>query len=123
MLAAAALAAVASVLLAWRGLRGESSQARRAVLLSLRAIAAMAALFLLAEPALRVVQTARVRSRVAVRVDRSRSMNFPVEPGGETRAQAAARFLGSSRAGLDALAADATVESWGFARDAWPADL
>jgi len=123
VLAAAALAAVASVLLAWRGLRGESSQARRAVLLSLRAIAAMAALFLLAEPALRVVQTARVRSRVAVLVDRSRSMNFPVEPGGETRAQAAARFLGSSRPGLDALGAEATVEGFGFARDAWPADL
>ncbi|MCX5731907.1 MAG: glutamine amidotransferase, partial [Deltaproteobacteria bacterium] len=67
--------------------------------------------------------TARVRSRVAVRVDRSRSMNFPVEPGGETRAQAAARFLGDSRPGLDALGAEATVEGFGFARDAWPADL
>ena len=56
-------------------------------------------------------------------VDRSRSMNFPVEPGGETRVEAAARFVGASRPGLDALAAEATVEGWGFARDAWPADL
>ena len=123
MLAAATLAAAASLLLAWRGLRGESSRGRRLALLSLRAVAAIAALFLLAEPALRIVQTARVRNRMAVLVDRSRSMNFPVEPGGETRAQAAARFLGDNRAGLDALAADATVEGWGFARDAWPADL
>jgi uncharacterized membrane protein len=123
VLAAAALAAAASVLLAWRGLRGESRRARRAALVSLRAVAALAALFLLAEPALRVVQTARVRSRVAVLVDRSRSMNFPVEPGGETRSQAAARFLRDSRPGLEALASEATVEGWGFARDAWPADL
>jgi uncharacterized membrane protein len=111
------------VLLAWRGLRGEPSPGRRAALLSLRALGALAALFLLAEPALRVVQTARVRSRVAVLVDRSRSMNFPVERGGETRTQAAAHFLSASRPGLDALAAEATVEGWGFARDAWPADL
>jgi uncharacterized membrane protein len=123
VLAAAALAAVASVLLSWRGLRGESKGGRRAALLSLRAVAALAALFLLAEPALRVVQTARVRNRVAVLVDRSRSMNFPVEPGGESRSLAAARFVGASRGALDALAAEATVEGWGFARDAWPADL
>ncbi len=123
MLAAAVLAALASVVLAWRGLRGEAVPGRRAALVALRAVAALAALFLLAEPALRVVQTTRVRNRLAVMVDRSRSMNFPVEPGGETRVQAAARFVAASRPGLDALATDATVEGWGFARDAWPVDL
>ena len=123
MLAAALLAALASVLLAWRGLRGEAIPGRRAALVALRAVAALAALFLLAEPALRVVQTTRVRNRLAVLVDRSRSMNFPVEPGGETRVVAAARFVEGSRAGLEALAAEATVEGWGFARDAWPVDL
>ncbi len=111
------------MLLAWRGLRGETVRGRRAVLVALRVIAALAALFLVAEPALRIVQTARVRNRLAVLVDRSRSMNFPVEPGGETRVEAAARFLAGARPGLDALAADATLEGWGFARDAWPADL
>ncbi len=123
MLAAAVLAALASVLLAWRGLRGEAIPGRRAALVALRAVAALAALFLLAEPALRVVQTTRVRNRLAVLVDRSRSMNFPVEPGGETRVEAAARFVDGSRPGLDALATEATVEGWGFARDAWPVDL
>jgi uncharacterized membrane protein len=117
------VAAAASVLLAWRGLRGESRPGRRAGIVALRAVAALAALLLLAEPALRVVQTSRVRSRVAVLVDRSRSMNFPVEPGGPTRADAAARFLASARPGLEKLAAEATVEGWGFGRDAWPADL
>ncbi len=119
----AVLAAVASVLLAWRGLRTETRPGRRAALLALRAVAAAAALLLLLEPAVRRVQTTRVRNRLAVLVDRSRSMNFPVEPGGETRVQAAARFLASAKGGLDGLAAEATVEGWGFARDAWPADL
>ncbi len=123
MLAAAALAALASVVLAWRGLRGEAVPGRRVALVALRSVAALAALFLLAEPALRVVQTTRVRNRLAVLVDRSRSMNFPVEPGGETRVQAAARFVAASRPGLEALADEATVEGWGFSRDAWPVDL
>jgi hypothetical protein len=123
VLVAAALAALASVLLALRGLRGEPRRGFRAVLVALRSVAALAALFLVAEPALRVVQTTRVRNRLAVMVDRSRSMNFPVEPGGETRVEAAARFVAGSRPGLEALAAEATVEGWGFARDAWPADL
>jgi hypothetical protein len=100
VLAAAVLAALASVALAWRGLRSEAIPRRRAALVALRAVAALAALLLLAEPALRVVQTTRVRNRLAVLVDRSRSMNFPVEPGGETRVQAAARFVAASRPGL-----------------------
>ena len=123
MLVAAALAALASVLLTLRGLRGEPRRGARAALVALRTVAALAALFLVVEPALRVVQTTRVRNRLAVMVDRSRSMNFPVEPGGETRVAAAARFLAGSRQGLEALSAEATVEGWGFARDAWPADL
>ena len=123
MLAATALAALVSVLLSVRGLRGEPRRGFRAALVALRSVAAMAALFLVLEPALRVVQTTRVRSRLAVMLDRSRSMNFPVEPGGETRVEAAARFVAGSRPGLEALAAEATVEGWGFARDAWPADL
>ena len=123
MLVAAALAALASVLLSLRGLRGEPRRGARAALVALRTVAALAALFLVVEPALRVVQTTRVRNRLAVMVDRSRSMNFPVEPGGETRVAAAARFLAGSRQGLEALSAEATVEGWGFARDAWPADL
>ena len=99
-LAALVVAGVAAVALAWRGLRAEPRPGRRAALLALRAASALLALFLLLEPALRLLQTSRVKSRLAVLVDASRSMRFPVEPGGPTRAQAAAAFLGRHRGEL-----------------------
>jgi uncharacterized membrane protein len=115
-------AAAAAVMLAWRGLRDEPRGRRRAALVALRAAAALAAVFLLLEPAVQLLQTARVRNRLAVLVDRSRSMNLPVEPGGETRAAAAARFLADARPGLARLGAEVAVEAYGFDRDAWPSD-
>jgi uncharacterized membrane protein len=118
----AGLAALASVLLAWRGLRSEARPGRRAALLALRGVAALAALVLVLEPALQRLQTARVKSRFAVLVDRSRSMNFPVDPGGVARAAAAGEFLAGARPGLDRLGEGATLEYYGFDRDAWTAD-
>jgi uncharacterized membrane protein len=115
--------ALVAVLLAWRGLRGEPRVARKATLLALRALAGLAALFLLLEPAVQLLQTARVKNRLAVLVDRSRSMNLPVEPGGETRAAAAGRFLADARAALERLGGEVAVEAFGFDRDAWPSDL
>ena len=53
--------------------------------LALRAVAALLAVFLLLEPAVELLQTARVRNRFAVLVDASRSMAFPVEPDGPSR--------------------------------------
>jgi uncharacterized membrane protein len=88
-----------------------------------RALAALAALFLVLEPAVQLLQTARVKNRLAVLVDRSRSMGFPIEPGGEARTAAAARFLAESRAALERAGGDLAVEAYGFDRDAWPADL
>jgi len=118
-----ALAAVAAVALAWRGLRGEPRAGRRVVLVALRSASAVAALFLLLEPAVQLLQTARVKNRLAVLVDRSRSMNFPVEPGGEPRTRAVDRFLVDSRVELERLGSEVTLEGYGFDRDAWPADL
>lgn len=116
------LAATASVLLAWRGLRGEPSRRRRALLVALRAASATLAVFLIIEPAIQLLQTARVRRRFAVLVDGSRSMGFPLEAGGPTRADAAASLLASRRGELDALADRVDVEWWTFAGDAAPAD-
>ncbi len=121
-LALFALSAAAAVWLAWRGLRAEPSRRRRAALLGLRAASALLALFLLAEPAVQLMQTARVKNRLAVLLDRSRSMNFPVQPGGESRAAAAARFLAQRRADLEALSERVNLEWYGFDADLTPSD-
>jgi len=117
-----ALAAAGAVLLAWRGLRSEARTKRRLALLALRAVSALLALFLLLEPAIQLMQTARVKSRLAVLVDRSRSMNFPVEAGGPTRAAAAAAWLRERRADLEAFSDRANLEWYGFDRDLAPTD-
>ncbi|HEY6107033.1 MAG TPA: glutamine amidotransferase, partial [Anaeromyxobacteraceae bacterium] len=121
-LAILALAAAGAVWLAWRGLRAEASPGRRVALLGLRAASALLALFLLAEPAVQLLQTARVKNRLAVLLDRSRSMNFPVEPGGESRAAAAARFLAEHRAALEAFSDRVNLEWYGFDKDLTPSD-
>jgi len=122
VLALLALAAAGAVALAWRGLRGEPRRERRLALLGLRTASALLALFLLLEPAVQLLQTARVKNRLAVLVDRSRSMNFPVEPGGEPRAAAAASFLSDHRQDLEAFSERVNLEWYGFDRDVAPAD-
>ncbi len=118
LLAGCALAAVA---LAWRGLRGETRPRRRAALLALRAASAALAVFLLVEPAVELLQTARVRNRFAVLVDASRSMGFPVEAGGPTRSAAAGAFLADHRADLERLADRVDVEWYAFGGEVAPA--
>jgi uncharacterized membrane protein len=117
-----ALAGVAAVVLAWRGLRSEPRRSRRLTLLALRTAAAILALFLLAEPALRLLQTARVKNRLAVLVDASRSMRFPVAPGGRTRAEAAAEFIRQHRRELEGLGDRVSLEWHTFDRDIAPAN-
>ena len=60
------LGATAAILLAARSLRHEPRRSRRVALLLLRAASAVLALFLLVEPAVQFLQTARVKSRLAV---------------------------------------------------------
>ncbi|HVI73538.1 MAG TPA: glutamine amidotransferase [Anaeromyxobacteraceae bacterium] len=115
-------AAVLAVALAWRGLAGEPRRGRRAALVALRAASALLALFLLLEPALRLLQTSRVKSRLAILVDGSRSMRFPIEPGGPTRAAAVADFVRRHRAELERLGDRVTLEWHAFDRELSPAD-
>ncbi len=117
-----ALAAAGAVVLAWRGLRGETRPRRRAALLALRAASAALALFLLVEPAVELLQTARVRNRFAVLVDASRSMGFPAEAGGESRSALVAAFLSRHRADLERLSDRVDVEWYAFGGDVAPAD-
>lgn len=100
-------------LAAW-GVRREPSPARRWALWGLRALAAVAALCLLLEPGVRNLQVARMKSRLAVLVDRSASMSFPVEPGGASRSAQAAAFLEKAAPGLAALQERYNVEVYGF---------
>jgi len=100
-------------LAAW-GVRREPARLRRWALWTLRAGAGLAALFFLLEPGIRNLQVARMKNRLAVLVDRSASMNFPVEPGGVTRSAQAAAFLERAAPGLAALQDRYTVEVYGF---------
>jgi uncharacterized membrane protein len=119
LLVAAAMAAVG---LAWRGLRTEPRRGRRAALVALRAVAAVVAVFLVLEPAVRLLQTARVKNRLAVLVDASRSMRFPTAPGEPARAVAAAAWVRAHRGALEALSDRVTLEWHVFDRDLAPAD-
>ncbi len=116
------MAALASLWLAWRSLRGEVRPGRRAALLALRAGTALLALFLLLEPAVQLLQTARVRHRFAVLVDTSRSMRFPLEAGGPSRAEALAAFVAEHRAELGRLAERVDLEWTAFSGEPAPAD-
>ena len=113
-LLALGLAAVATVGLAWRGLRAEPKPGRRAALLALRAASALLAVALLLEPGVELLHTARVRNRFALLVDTSRSMGFPVGPGGPSRALAAGALLSDHRGELSKLSERVDVEVYGF---------
>jgi uncharacterized membrane protein len=119
-LALLAVATLTAVVLAWRGLRGEARRGRRLALLALRAVSAALAVFLLVEPAVELLQTARVRNRFAVLVDASRSMGFPVEPDGPSRSAAAAAFLADHRRELEALSDRVDLEWYAFGEDVAP---
>lgn len=119
-LVALALAIVAGIAFASWGVRKESDPRKRAALWSLRALAGVCALFFLLEPALQNLQVARVKSRVAVVVDRSASMGFPVEPKGVTRSQAVAQALEAAQPELESLKDRYTFEYLGFDGDLSP---
>ena len=111
---------VAGVVLAVLGLRREPSALRRRVLLVLRLLAGAMALFFLLEPGLRQLAQVRVKNRLAVLVDRSASMGFPVRPDGQSRAAAAAEALDRFAPGLEALRDRYQVEVLGFSPELGP---
>ena len=120
-------AALASLALAALGLRRERRRSRRAILLGLRALSALALAALFFEPGVRLIQTLRVKSRLLLLVDVSRSMGLPLEPGGGerpvSREEAVARWLGSHSAELSELGRRYELEPYGFSSEAVPSDL
>lgn len=114
MLALLVIAVAVGAVLAILGVRREPSAARRWTLWSLRALAALVAIFLLLEPGIRDVLVARAKNRVAILVDRSGSMEFPVSKGGATRTVATAGALERLGAEQSGLADRFVFETYGF---------
>ncbi len=102
------------VVMACCGVRREASWRRRALMWTLRGLAGVCALFFLLEPGLRRLQVMRVKNRVAVLVDRSASMNFPVEPKGLSRNDAVADALTRLAPDFQALSSRYAFEVLGF---------
>jgi uncharacterized membrane protein len=117
------LAAIASVVLAQRGLRKESRRGRRWALLALRTLAALSAVFMLLEPGVRLLQTTRVKNRLAVAVDRSGSMAFPSSPGGPSRAETTAQFFAQTLDAWKSMDDRFTLEAYAFDREASPVEF
>ncbi|MFO0594308.1 MAG: glutamine amidotransferase [Myxococcaceae bacterium] len=114
VLVALSIALVLGVVLACWGVRAETNARRRWILWILRVLAGIAALFFLLEPGLRRLQVARVKNRVAVLVDRSASMSFPVEPRGISRNEAVARALETLAPDMERLKDQYAFETWAF---------
>lgn len=114
VLAALLAALVVGVGLACWGVRHEASARRKWLMWGLRVFAGLCAAFFLLEPGLRQLQVARVKNRVAVLVDRSGSMGFPVEPRGTTRTEAVAKALAALQPQMDALKDRFAFELYGF---------
>lgn len=113
-LAALGLALVVGVWLACRGVRTEPRASRRWLLWGLRVVAGACALFFLLEPGVRRLQVARVKSRVAVLVDRSASMAFPAKAGGASRSEVVAGLLERLQPDFEARRERYAFEVYGF---------
>jgi uncharacterized membrane protein len=129
------VAVCAALALSVYGLRREKRSGRRLVLLGLRLVTALALIALLLEPGLELMQTARVKGRLLVLLDGSRSMAFPARPGssggtsaansssGSTRSELAGAWLKEHAADLTALQERFQVEYGTFASELAGSDL
>ncbi len=121
-LALAAAALAAAVVLGWRGFRSEPAPARRRALLGLRVLAALLVFGLLLEPGLELLAQSRVRARVALLLDTSRSMGFPASPGGPSRMEEMLRWLAARQSELSQLAGRFQVDVYTFDKELQPGD-
>src|SRR5712671_1680183 len=112
----------AAIWLSFRGIRGEPSALRRRVLIGLRATAALLLFVLLLEPGVELRAESRVRARIALLLDTSRSMRFPAAPNGPSRSEAMLGWLKSRLPDLSALASRFQVDVYGFDKELQPQD-
>jgi uncharacterized membrane protein len=112
----------AAVWLSFRGFRSEPKGSRRIALLAFRLAAAFLVLILLLEPGIELRTESRVRARVALLFDTSRSMKFPAAPAGPTRAGDLRNWAAQHQADLAQLASKFQVDVYTFDRELQPAD-
>src|SRR5712672_1223250 len=112
----------AAIWLSFRGIRAEPSALRRRVLIGLRTAAGVLLLVLLLEPGVELRAESRVRARIALLLDTSRSMRFPASPGGPSRAEAMLGWLKSRLPDLAALASRFQIDVYGFDKELQPQD-
>ncbi|GAB4512977.1 MAG: hypothetical protein Tsb0020_31100 [Haliangiales bacterium] len=117
------LGAVSAVVLGWRTSASARTPLERAVLVSLRAAAAAAALTLFLQPAVELRQVAREPNHVAVLIDDSASMSLAEVPDGPRRIDRALGVLERSRPTLDAWRARHRIELFRFSEALVPATL
>jgi uncharacterized membrane protein len=122
-LALAAVGLAAAVFLSWRGFRSEPRGSRRAALLAWRCVAALLLFVLLLEPGLELRAESRVRARIALLLDTSKSMKYPASPGGPSRSEELIRWLKDKQKDLGALASRFQVDVYGFDKELQPADV
>ncbi|TMA20595.1 MAG: hypothetical protein E6J88_16870 [Deltaproteobacteria bacterium] len=123
VLALALTALLAAVWLSFRGFRSEPAGLRRRALLGFRLLAALLILILLLEPGIELRSESRVRARIALLFDTSRSMKFPASPAGPTRAEEMIRWGETHKKDLAQLAARFQVDVYGFDKELQPMDL
>src|SRR5215468_7729861 len=111
-LGAAALAGI--VALSWRASRGANAW-RRALMIGLRAGAAVTALVVFLEPAVELRQVAREPNRIAVLIDDSKSMALGENPRGPSRIERARRLLAASGGTLAGWERDHKIDYYTFA--------
>jgi uncharacterized membrane protein len=109
------VAAVAGIVtLAWRASRGANAW-RRALMIGLRASAAVTALVVFLEPAVELRQVAREPNRIAILIDDSRSMALAEDPDGPSRIERARRLLAASDGALKSWENDHRIDYYTFA--------
>ena len=123
MLALAVTALLAAVWLSFRGFKSEPAGARRRALLAFRIAAAVLLLILLLEPGIELRSESRVRARIALLLDTSRSMKFPASPGGPSRAEELQHWFEAHQPDLAKLAARFQIDVYGFDKELQPLDL
>ncbi len=127
-LALVALALIAALWLSARGVASEPSRARKIVLIALRSLACLLVAALILEPGLELRAETRVRARIALLLDTSKSMRFPAEavaPGQKpiSRTQQMLRWLERHQDDLRALASRFQIDLYGFDKELQPQDL